>query len=405
MADFNQNGIITTFHDLKQRDLSSMESELVSFSRSRPIGLILPSLYSELEGPALRNIVQQLKHVPYLSQIIIGLDRANESQFQHARDFFSELPQPHRILWNDGPKLKAVDERLRSMGVAPTEAGKGRNVWYCMGYVQATAQVDTVALHDCDILTYDRSLLAKLVYPIANPMFNYEFCKGFYSRVADNKMNGRVARLLVTPLIKSLKRTLGEMDYLDYMDSFRYPTAGEMAFRRNVLSELRLPSDWGIEVGVLSEMYRNYSCNRLCQVDVADIYDHKHQSLSLTDETGGLSKMSIDIIKALFRKLAIHGVIFSGEAFRTLKATYYRTALDFIESYHADAVMNGLNLDVHTEERAVEMFAQNIMKAGQYFLDNPMQTPFIPTWNRVNSAMPEIYECLIEAVESDNTGQ
>ena len=80
------------------------------------------------------------------------------------------------------------------------------------------------------------------------------------------------------------------MDYLDYMDSFRYPLAGEFSFRRDVLNDIRIPSDWSLEVGVLSEMYRNYANNRLCQVDIADNYDHKHQSLSVNDESKGLSK-------------------------------------------------------------------------------------------------------------------
>jgi glucosyl-3-phosphoglycerate synthase len=75
--------------------------------------------------------------------------------------------------------------------------------------------------------------------------------------------------------------------------------------------------------------------------------------------------------------------------------------LDFIETYHNDAVMNGLKLDIHNEEKAVEMFAHNIMKAGQSFLENPMETPFIPSWNRVVSAKPDVLECLKRAVEED----
>ena len=149
-------------------------------------------------------------------------------------------------------------------------------------------------------------------------------------------------------------------------------------------------------------MYRNYSHNRLCQVDIADNYDHKHQALSLDDQSAGLSKMSIDITKALFRKLATQGVTFTSETIRSLKATYYRIGLDFIETYHNDALMNGLTLDVHQEEKAVEMFAQNIMEAGQHFLDNPMEAPFVPSWNRVVSAMPDVFERLKEAVELDN---
>jgi glucosyl-3-phosphoglycerate synthase len=402
MGDFYQNGIITTLHNLADRPVEELERELEKFSGARPMGLILPSLYSELEGEALPAILEELKQASYLSEIVIGLDRADESQYRRALKFFGRLPQRHRVLWNEGPRLQALDRQLQELDLAPRELGKGRNVWYCMGYTLASNRTESVALHDCDITTYERSMLARLIYPVAHPRFNYEFCKGYYARVADGKINGRVSRLLVTPLLRALKKTLGEMEYIEYMDSFRYPLAGEFSFRRDVLNDIRIPSDWGLEIGVLSEMYRNYANNRLCQVDIADVYDHKHQELSANNDEGGLSKMSIDISKALFRKLATRGVTFNTEAFRSLKATYYRIALDFVETYHNDAVMNGLSLDIHSEEKAVELFAENIMKAGEAFLDRPMERPFIPSWSRVISAIPDVLEQLHEAVEEDH---
>jgi len=401
MGDFHQNGVITTLHNLSNRSLSDMEQELLEFSKTRPMALILPSLYSELQGEALPAIIEHLKQVPYLSQIIIGLDRADQQQYRDAIGFFSTLPQHHRVLWNDGPRLKALDAKLQALGLAPKELGKGRNVWYCMGYTLASGKAESVALHDCDITTYDRELLARLIYPVANPRFNYEFCKGYYARVANGKINGRVSRLLVSPLLSALKKTVGHTDYLNYMGSFRYPLAGEFSFRRDVLSDLRIPSDWGLEIGVLSEMHRNFASNRLCQVDIADNYDHKHQDLSYDNDQDGLSKMSIDITKALFRKLATQGVVFSHEAFRSLKATYFRMALDIVETCHNDAIMNGLTLDIHEEEKAVEMFAENIIKAGEVFFNSPMEKPFIPSWNRVISAVPDIFEQLTAAVEAD----
>ena len=401
MGDFYQNGIVTTLHNLRQRSLDDMESELKEFAKVRPMGLILPALYSELEGEALPKIVDELAKVKYLDEIIIGIDRADEEQYRRALEFFKPLNQSFKVLWNEGPRLRAIDEKLRAEGLAPLELGKGRNVWYCMGYTLAAEKVESVALHDCDIVTYDRSLLARLIYPVANPGFNYEFCKGYYARVADGKIHGRVSRLLVTPLIRALKKTLGSYDYLEFIDSFRYPLAGEFSFRADVMTDIRIPSDWGLEIGVLSELNRNYANNRLCQADIADRYDHKHQDLSPEDAARGLSKMSIDISKALFRKLATHGVVFSSETFRSIKATYFRIALDFVETYFNDAKMNGLKLDVHSEEKAVEMFAKNILVAGQNFLDNPMEQPFIPSWNRVRSALPDTFRQLIEAVDAD----
>ena len=402
MSEFSQNGVVATLHDFSNRDLKDLERDLKKFSKDRKMELILPCLYSELEGSALPNIVREISKTNYLNHIIIGLDRANEEQAKKAWNFFKKLNCPFTILWNDGPNLLKLDKELKNYNLSPQELGKGRNVWYCLGMAIARGEARSIAFHDCDILTFDRRLLAKLFYPVVNPLFNFEFCKGYYPRVAEGKMNGRVSRLLVTPLLTAMEKTVGHNDYLDYMKAFKYPLAGEFSFRRNLMADMRIPCDWGIEIGILSEMYRNQASNRICQVDLADTYDHKHQDLSIDDQTKGLSKMSIDIIKTLIKKLATQGNSFSLETFRSIKATYYRTALDMIDIYRSDALMNGLKYDSHMEEKAVELFALNIMKAGESFFENPMDTPFIPTWSRVNSAIPNFMHRLKQKVELDN---
>jgi len=401
MSDFFQNGRVTTLHNLSTRTLDEMEKELKYFSNIRPMGLILPSLYSELERPALTTIVNELKKVEYLNQIVIGIDQASRDEFKHAIQFFSELPQQHDILWNDGPNLMAIDEKLREKGLAPTERGKGRNVWYCMGYMLAKSNTQAVALHDCDIITYKRDMLAHLLYPVANPQFKYQFCKGYYPRIADNSMNGRASRLLVTPLVRALNQQIGGHKYLDFLDSFRYPLAGEFSMRHDAMESLRMPTDWGLEVGILMEMRKNYATSHLCQVDIAQNYDHKHQNLSSEDKQKGLSKMSIEITKAIFKKLATDGINFTQESLRTTKATYYRIALDLIDSYQNDAIFNGLDYETHEEEKMVEMFAENIKHAGNIFLDDTDEAPFIPSWNRVSNAIPNIFTQLLDAVEKD----
>jgi len=400
-VDFFQNGTITTLHKLCRRPIDEMEAELKQFSAERPMALILPSLYSELEGAALPNIVEELKKASYISDIIVGLDQADEKQFAHAREFFSALPQSVHILWNDGPWLREIDAQLQSQNLAPTQAGKGRNVWYCMGYALALDHIEAIALHDCDILTYDRSLPARLLYPVANPAFSFDFCKGYYSRINGDKLSGRATRLLVTPLLRALKKVVGQIDYLDFMDSFRYPLSGEFSLSRDFVKILRIPSDWGLEVGVLSEVYRTLSRNSVCQVDIADQYDHKHQELSEDDASKGLSRMSVEIAKSLYRKLATEGITLSSEDFRSIKAAYYRIALDSTEQYFYDAKINGLEYDRHTEEGSIELFAQSVMSAGEIFLSNPMESPFIPNWNRVHDAFPNICQQLLQAVAAD----
>jgi glucosyl-3-phosphoglycerate synthase len=402
MADFHQNGVISTLHNLSNRSLDEIEQELREYSKDAPIELILPSLYSELEGAALKNIVSCLSNVKYLNHIIIGLDKADKSEFIKAKKFFSNLNQPHSVIWNDSPKMKKLDCDFKKLGIAPNQAGKGKNVWYCMGYTYSRNEAGSVALHDCDITTYNRELLARLVYPVSNPHFNYEFCKGYYPRIREGTLSGRVTRLLVTPLLKTFKKVLGHRDYIEFIDVFRYPLAGEFSFKSRLLKEIRIPCDWGLEIGLLSEMQRNQAYNRICQVDIAKTYDHKHQVLSENDTSKGLSKMSIDITKTLIRKLAAQGDTFTHNTLRTLKATYYRTALDLLEIYYNDAKINGLELNINEEEIAIELFSNNIIIAGQEFLDNPNQNPLITNWNRVETAMPEIKARFLDIVESDS---
>ena len=407
MGSFYQNGIVANLHDFSygtssEANYKKLENDLMKFSKNNPMELILPCLFSEISGKALPKIVNEINKTKFLNHIVIGLDRANKNQYKEASNFFKNLEIPHSILWNDGPRLMELDKELKDKGLSPKEFGKGRNVWFCIGMTLARGKAESIALHDCDILTYEKSLLAKLFYPVANPVFNFQFCKGYYPRVADGKMNGRVSRLLVFPLLLAMEKTIGRSEYLDFMKSFRYPLAGEFSFRRNLLPRLRIPSDWGLEIGVLSEMQRNHASNRICQVDLAQKYDHKHQDLSENDDNSGLSRMSIDITKALIRKLATQGNIFTLETFRSIKATYYRAALDMIDIYRSDAQMNDLNFDSHIEEKTVELFALNIMKAGESFFENPMETPFIPTWNRVLSAIPDFLDRLELSVELDN---
>ncbi|MEM6896139.1 MAG: glycosyl transferase [Pseudomonadota bacterium] len=401
MADFHQNGNIAQFHNLRLRSIEELEYELEIFAANRKITLILPSLFSELEGPALADILKVLSEARYVGRIIVGLDRADESQFRMARSFFSVLPQEHVVIWNDSPRMKAFQERLIDLGLAPQESGKGKNVWMSIGYLLGCADTSVMAIHDCDITTYNREILARLVYPVANPNFSYQLSKGFYARVGSGKLNGRVMRLLISPLLIALKKVVGDHDYIDYLRSFRYALSGEFAMRTAMLPDLRIPSDWGLEIGVLSEAWRNLKRNAVCQVEVADVYDHKHQDVSPEDADAGLNRMSTDICKAIFRKLATEGVVFTPNVFRTLKATYYRHALDLLEIYADDATMNGLTLDRHAEEETIELFAENIVRAGTVFLENPQETPFIPNWSRVNAADNSLIGDLMAAVKAD----
>jgi glucosyl-3-phosphoglycerate synthase len=405
MADFHQTGVISTRHRLGTADLDRLERELVSYSGVRPVALVLPCLYSEIHGPALPEIVDQLKKVPYLRQIAVSLSgAASRSQFDEMQQLVSGLRtvdgRPATVLWNDGERIQHLFGRLREEGLDPGADGKGRATWLAYGYVLATGTARVVAVHDCDIRDYHRELLARLCFPTANPNLNYEFAKGYYGRVSD-RLHGRVTRLFMTPLLRAMKSVLGSLPLLDYLDSFRYPLAGECSLTTDLARANRIPSDWGLEIGVLAEVFRNCSQKRICQVELVENYEHKHQELSQDDASRGLHRMVVDIALSLIRNLASYGVQFDAGFLNTLMAAYVRTAQDAIARYSDDAALNGLFFDRHEEELAVETFCRALRAAGLDFVRDPMGAPQIPNWSRVLAALPEFLVELRAAVEHD----
>jgi glucosyl-3-phosphoglycerate synthase len=403
MSDFHQGSVITTLHRLGPRPKrDEIESKLREYTAHRPVALVLPCLYTELQGPALRNIVRQLQRATYIRQVVVGLDRANAREFARARRFFSALPQEVRLLWRDGPRLQKLVALMTENDLSVGGPGKGSNIWLAFGLVLADEKCEIVAVHDCDIVSYDWELLARLVFPLASPNMDYEFCKGYYARVGD-RLYGRVTRLLVTPLIGALQKILGrEVALLNFLESFRYPLAGEFSMEVDLVRVNRIPADWGLEMGMLCEVFRHCTNKRVCQVELCETYEHKHQSLAADDETKGLMKMSVDIAKSLFRNLATEGVVLTDAMFKTLSVRYLRSAQDAVKQYEDDAALNGLAFDRHQELRAVNAFNKAIRLAADEYLRDPLGIPLISNWNRVTSAIPGFFEMLKEAVNKDN---
>ena len=401
MSDFHQNGIVTVLHRLGPANLDRIEADLVRHAVLNPIALVLPALYAEIERPALKDILETLSAVPYVNEIVVSLDRASALEFRLAKEYFSRLPQRIRLIWNDGPRIQDILKLLVSQGIDIGPQGKGRGCWIAFGYILARRESKVIALHDCDVTSYSREYLARLCFPIANPNLGYEFCKGYYSRVTD-RLHGRVTRLFFTPLIRSLQHIVGPQPLLTFLDSFRYPLAGEFAMVRDLAWINRIPGDWGLEVGMLAEVYRNCALRRICQADIADAYEHKHHDLSTDDTSQGLLKMCVDIAKSLFRNLASEGVVLTEGMLKTLRATYLQAAQEAISRYQDDAAINSLAFDRHLERTAVEGFLKGLKLAAEVFLDDPLWIPMISNWSRVTAAAPDVFNLLLDAVERDH---
>ena len=402
MADFYQTGLVATFHRLGALNLERLEDDLSKFNVHRPLALVLPTTPKELDSPALQGILANVKELAYLNEIVVTLGRTDDpAHFTQVREMFSVLPQRHRVVWASGPRFLELYKLLEANDLSAGEDGKGRSAWTAYGYILAREESKVIGLHDCDIVNHSRELVGRLFYPVASPHIDYAFCKGYYARVTD-RMHGRVTRLFVTPLVRSLIKLFGYLPFLVYLDSFRYALSGEFSMITDLARINRIPSDWGLEVETLAEVYRNYSLRRVCQAEICETYEHKHQPLSAEDPRTGLMKMAVDIGKSVFRNLAVESIVLSESALRTLVVNYQRTAKDAVKSYRDDADINGLAFDYHLETIMVEAFTRAIQIAGKEFMEDPLDSPLIPSWNRVTSAIPDFLEKLRQAVEADN---
>ncbi len=402
MADFFQNGTITTLHDFHTDDIDKMESRLSDPQKRRQIALILPIIPRDLMSESFNDIVQELSKVDYISEIVLSLGQTDKFEdYVEAKRKLLPIKSPSTVVWSSGPGIKTLFDELSEQYLDVGPDGKGRGVWTALGYVLSNRNINVIATHDCDIRNYTRKMLARLCFPCAVRGMDFEFTKAYYMRVSD-KIYGRVTRLFYTPLVRAFQQTIGHTDFLNFLNSFRYPLSGEIAMTRSLAHVICMPGDWGLEIGTLSEVFRTCSLTRVSQVDIADSYEHKHQVISSENPKAGLMKMSADIAKAMLRTLASQGHIFTGHFFETLQAAYIRMARQAIDQYAADAIINGLPYERHSEGHAIESFSEAVRRAGQQFREDPTDLPRIPAWNRVMSALPDFLDRLSATVKSEN---
>ncbi|RLF55914.1 MAG: glucosyl-3-phosphoglycerate synthase [Thermoplasmata archaeon] len=391
---------ITTLHDLNL-DKEKLLKNISDVAEERPVSVVLPMLYSEIKSDALGNIVKQLNKCTYLKEVIIPLAAKKEEEFAHVKRFFKKLEIPKLVMWCNGPKVENLLTSLKPEGLNFSKYhGKGKDVWLALGI--ANLRSYAVALHDADIQSYNETIPAKLLYPLMEPELDFKFNKGYYARVNIKRtvMYGRVFRLFLQPLLRSLVDVLGsEQDFVRFMRSFRYPISGEFALTSDLARDLDIPGGWGIEVGVMAEIYRNVATKRICQTDLG-FYEHKHQKIGDSDK--GLVKMAGEIFKTLLRVLIEEDRIQISRPFLlSLRVLYLRNAQNAIRKYHADAHINGIKYDRHLEETMVEKFSQEIMIAGNKYMLKPVGTR-MPDWLRTISAKKKIREELLEVVLEQN---
>jgi glucosyl-3-phosphoglycerate synthase len=396
MSDFHQHGPITTIHRLGNPDPRLLERELAALpAKSRPV-LILPCHARELGSPALRRIASELQKTRFLKRIIVGLDGADAPTAQKAVRFFKGIGKNTTVLWNDGPAVGALLGEMERLGLEPGPAGKGRNLRICLGWFLACTEAPCAAIHDCDIANYDQGMLVRLAYPVAAAGMGFEVSKAFSARFS-TRLDGRAMRLLAAPLIRAMSGMDGLAENIAPLGFLRYPLSGEICLSRRVAGLLALPSDWGVETAMMGGAFRVCDPQRICQVDIAESHDHRHQALSEKDPSSGLNKMGFDIALCLLRLASAGNSGAGARDFSRLVSEYRRAAKPLLDSYAADARMNLLEYDRELEKRTVDLFADCIRRAVREHRTNHLAPVGAPPWEKVLKSHPQLGDLLRKA--------
>ena len=391
--DFQQ-GLITTIHDygITKGSLSDLTHGL----RKRPTAILIPCLYDEFKRPALKIIKEVLSELEGLNQLVIALSAKSKVEVNQAKAFFAEMPFPVHVQWTNAPEVIELlkDQNKNGLDLLGTP-GKGWAVWQGIGV--ATISSEVIALFDADIRTFNPLYPARMLHPLLDTSYGISYVKAFYSRLSleNNALQGRATRLFVGPLLSSLEKLLGHGPFLNYLQAFRYPLAGEFAFNRDLGMNLRIPCDWGLEIGLLSEVYQNVRISRIAQVDLG-IFDHKHKEVG-TSPKEGLQKMCSEILCSVLRSLMEHqGETLSIAQISTLEVLFRRFGEDRVMQFGIDSATNRIPYNRHEEQLSVQAFAKLLKPAILNFLDSPIEQQ-LPSWARVVSCESSLQQELAKA--------
>lgn len=279
-------------------------------------------------------------------RVVVAL-RAPAERAAAMREWLDGFDLDVETVWCDGPR---VAELLESEGLNGSR-GKGRDVWLALG---SALRSEHVVVHDADATTYSRRHVPRLLFPLAH---GHAFSKGYYARVENGRLYGRLFRLFYRPLVRALSAA-HDAAVLDYLGAFRYALAGEFAATREVASSLRVQRGWGLEVGTLGDAFEVAGFDDAAQVDLGR-HEHDHRAVS---GPSGLSTMSREVGAALFRVVEAGGV---DPDYATLPDRYREAATRLVEQYATDAAFNDLAFDAAAEREQVAAYADAVAPPGE----------------------------------------
>lgn len=237
------------------------------------ISLALPALNEEeTVGKVITTAKRELmERVPLLDEIVL----IDSNSTDRTRD----------IATKHGIPVHIHQEILPQYGA---RKGKGEALWKSL-YV---THGDIILWIDTDIV----NIHPRFLYGILGPLLlrpDIVFIKGFYHRPitlngkTESTGGGRVTELTARPLLNL---------FYPELSGVIQPLSGEYGGRRSALEKMPFSSGYGVETGLLIDIFEKYGLNAIGQVDLLERVHH-NQRLE------ALSKMSFAIIQTVVRRL------------------------------------------------------------------------------------------------------
>ncbi len=330
--------------------------------------VVVPLAERDHASKAATRTMKQLEQVDP-GRVLVAV-RAEPGSIGTVCEWVESFDCTATVLWCTAPSIR---EELETHGLNDT-AGKGRDVWLALGVASNSPYV---VVHDADATTYDTTHVAKLLFPLEN---GYSFSKGYYARIENQQLYGRLFRLFCTPLFQVLAATYQD-PFLSYLDSFRYALAGEFAMTREVARSVRAPRGWGLEVGTLGDTFETAGFEETAQVDLG-IHEHEHRSV---EGSGGLGQMCTEVGETLFTVIEEQGI---EPQYESLRHQYRSRAQELVSQYAGDAAFNGFAFDQQREREQLETYAGAIRP--------PTNDDRLPAWKET-TLDPAIVEQLSAA--------
>lgn len=309
--------------------------------------VVVPMTGRECGSPAAERVLAELEGLEPQPAAVVVPVRADADRVGPFRQWLESFDLPTRVLWCGAP---AVETLLADAGLADG-SGKGRDVWLALG--PAAEAGEYVVVHDADARSYEGEHVHRLLAPL---LLDFDFAKGYYARIEDGHLYGRLFRLLYTPLVRTLAAA-HDAPVLEYLAAFRYALAGEFAVTAPLARRLRPPRAWGLEVGTLGDAFEYAGVEGSAQVDLG-VHEHDHRAVAGEE---GLEGMSREVAGELLRVVEHGGV---DPAYGTLEDRVRATGNRLIDQYSADAAFNGLAYDPAGERDQVDRYVEAIGPPG-----------------------------------------